>query len=426
MIPYASLAPEQNTSSVKFKQPLLPVVVGILILLEVLVPYRGWVVLLVTLGGVWAVSALWARSLSSGLRVIRETRFGWKQVGDTLLERITLINDGWAPAIWLELKDQSTLANRTVVTGISGNSSLRRHQQTTCNRRGLFTLGPTTLRSGDPFGIYEVEIHNPSTVSLMVMPPVVNLPGVRVSSGGRLGEGRPRQSSLVRSVSSSRVAEYSPGDNLNWIHWPTSARLDSLYVRYFDSMPAGDWWIVLDLDEQSQYGEGLDSTEEHAIIAAASLADRALRNRHPVGLAAIAGDKDRVLLPPRANASQRWEILLALTLAETGKASLGELLRGLSNAIRSASSLIVITPNASDEWVPDLLPFMRRGAVPTVLLLDPGSFGGPDHGGSAQLALNRAGIRLAVIEKGLWEPVERRSLPASARRLKTDPWVPLA
>ena len=416
-MPSSALA--QPTRSIKLKRRLLPIIVAVLLVLELFVPYRGWVVLLVGLGGVWLIGALWAQSLASGLRVTRETRFSWKHVGDTLLERYTLTNDGWASAEWLELVDHSTVFGSIVVTGIPGHSSLRRHKQTVCNRRGAFTLGPTTMRSGDPFGIYEVEVQDPSTASLMVMPPIMPLPGVEVAAGGRAGEGRPRQVLLERTVSSSRVAEYAPGDSLNWIHWPTSARLDSLHVRRFDSTPAADWWIVLDLDQAVQVGHEQDSTEEAAIVIAASLADRALRQRQPVGLTA---DEGKIWLPPRADAAQRWEILLALTLASTCESTLGDLLRGLRNSIRASSSLIIISSSTSGEWVGDLLPLMWRGCVPTVLLLEPASFGGSASGSKATVALSRAGIRHDVIRKEL---LERVAPDTREERLEVTNWEQL-
>lgn len=409
----------QPTHSIRLKRRLLPIIVGLLLVLELLVPYRGWVVLLVGLGGVWLIGALWARSLASGLQVTRETRFSWKQVGDTLMERYTLINEGWASAEWLELIDHSTVFGSTVVMGVPAHSSLRRHKQVICNRRGVFTLGPTTLRSGDPFGIYEVEVRDPSSASLMVMPPIMQLPGVEVAPGGRAGEGRPRQVMLERTVSSSRVTEYAPGDSLNSIHWPTSARLDSLYVRRFDSTPAADWWIVLDLDQAVQVGQEQDSTEEAAIVLAASLADRALRERHPVGLTA---DEGRIWLPPRADAAQRWEILLALTHASTSESTLGELLRGLRNSIRASSSLIIISCSTNGEWVGDLFPLLLRGAVPTVLLLDPISFGGSASPSRAVEALSRAGLQHTLIQKELLDPVPANS---EGKRLEVTGWEPL-
>ena len=63
---------------------LLPALVGLLLVLHLAVPYRGWLVLLVGLGGAWLVSYVWARSLARGLGLVREMRFGWAQVGDRL------------------------------------------------------------------------------------------------------------------------------------------------------------------------------------------------------------------------------------------------------------------------------------------------------------------------------------------------------
>jgi len=178
--------------------------------------------------------------------------------------------------------------------------------------------------------------------------------------------------------------------------------LDALYVRRFDNTPAADWWIVLDLDHAVQVGEGQDSTEEAAIVLAASLTDRALQERRPVGLAA---DEGKIWLPPRADAAQRWEILLALTLASSSESTLGDLLRGLGRALRASSSLIIISSSTDDEWIRDLLPLMWRGAVPTVLLLDPASFGGPATPSKAVEALTQSGIRHTLIRKDSLESV---------------------
>ncbi len=406
----------QTIRSMKLKRRTLPVVIGVLLVLQLLVPYGGWVVLLVGLGGVWLIAVLWARSLASGLGVTRETRFTWKHVGDTLLERFTLTNGRWAPAEWLELIDHSTLFGGKVVTGVSGHSFIGRYKQAVCRRRGLFTVGPTTLRSGDPFGIYEVEVNDPSTASLMVMPHIIHLPGVDVASGGRAGEGRPHRVILERTVSTSTVTEYSPSDSLNWIHWPTSARLGSLFVRQFDNTPGADWWIALDLDAEAQVGEDENSTEEAAIVVAASLADRALRERQSVGLAA---DDGRVWLPPRSDAGQRWEILRALALAATTDATLGALLRNLRRTMRGSSSLIIISASTNPDWVGDLYPLLQLGTVPTVLLLDPISFGGSASLSAVIDALARAGVRHRIIPK---ERLETEPAVSKSGRLELTNW----
>jgi len=74
----------------KLNRWMLPILVAVLLVLEVVSDYRGWRVLLVGLGGVWLISYLWARALARNLRLSREMRFGWAQVGDRMVERRAL------------------------------------------------------------------------------------------------------------------------------------------------------------------------------------------------------------------------------------------------------------------------------------------------------------------------------------------------
>jgi hypothetical protein len=57
---------------VQLQSWFLPALVGLLLVLQLVAPYRGWRILLVGLGGVWLVSCLWARSLARGLRLTRD------------------------------------------------------------------------------------------------------------------------------------------------------------------------------------------------------------------------------------------------------------------------------------------------------------------------------------------------------------------
>jgi uncharacterized protein (DUF58 family) len=268
---------------------LVPALVGLLLLLQLAFPYRGWTMLLVGLGGGWLIGYLWARSLARGLQLTREVRFGWAQVGDRLQERFTLVNRGWASGLWVEIVDHSTLPDYQAsrVTGLGGKDARRWYTHGVCTHRGLYTLGPTSLRSGDPLGLYTVTLHYPDASALMVTPPIVPLPAIEVAPGGRAGEGRrSRADPLERTVGAAGVRDYRPGDNLNWIHWRISAHRDALLVRLFDSTPTSNWWIFLDLERRVQAGEGWDSTEEHGVMLAASLTDRGLRAGRAVGLVA--------------------------------------------------------------------------------------------------------------------------------------------
>lgn len=409
-------------AKIRLTNPLLPILVVCCFLMRIFDPSRIWTVTLILLGGLWLISYLWARSLARGLWLEREMRFGWAQVGDQLEERFQLLNAGWAPGLWIELVDHSNLPGHQTnrVTGVEGRAEIAWYVTSTCTRRGLYNLGPTTVRSMDPFGIYQVETTNQARRTIMVMPPIVALPGIQVAPGGRSGDGRPRKDAPDRTVSASGVRQYVPGDSLRWIHWPTSARRQEYFVRLFDGTPAGDWRILLDLNRQVQFGSGWDSTIEHGVILAASLADQGFRLKRSIGL--TINGQPFTWLPERGDEAQRWEILRQLTLADAGDTSLEAFLHQLGSKLSSRSSLVIITSDTTGTWLEALLPMLWRGIKPTVLMLDPPSFA-QAVGASTDLLpaiplgeeLTRYGVQHAIISYEFLNRPEAR--PGRAGRL---------
>ncbi len=385
---------------IQLNNRLLPVLVGLLLLMQLILPFKGWLVLLIGLGGLWLLCYGWVYLLVYNLWLKREIRFDWAQVGDRLEERFTLFNLGPVPGLWVEVIDHSNMPGYRPgrVVGLGSMSKSRWQTQNVCTQRGIFTLGPTTLRTGDPFGLY--------TASL-ALPDSVTLPTLEVAPGGRSGEGRPRPNALERTVSAAGVRPHLPGDSLRWVHWPTTARRNALYVRLFEGTPADDWWIFLDMDRAAQVGQGYDSTTEHAIILAASLADRGLRQLGR-GVGLVASGQDLVWLAPQRSDSQRRHILRELARLEPGPRSLAELLRRARPALGQVSSLIIITPAVDSAWVEALSALLRRGAVATVLLLDPASFGGQAETGGVSALLAGLNVTHHLITPDLLDQPEAR------------------
>jgi len=400
---------------------LLPLLVGLLVILQLAIPFRGWIVLLVVLGGTWLIARWWVRSLVHGLRLTREMRFGWAQVGDRVEERFTLSNTSWVPALWAEIIDHSTLPGYQAsrATGIDESSESQWSVWGVCTQRGAFVLGPTTLRSGDPFGVYSVTLEFPTSTTMLVLPPVVPLPDIQIAPGGRAGEGQRRIEAWERTVNASSARDYMPGDSLSWIHWATTAHRDTLSVRLFDTTPTSDWWVFLDLDQDAQVGLGRDSTLEHGVILAASLADQGLRSGHAVGL--VAHGKDLVWLPPQRGELQRWQILRELAYVTSGLHSLQELFALAKPYLKLRSSMIIITPATHGDWIKALWPFMRRGAVPTVLLFDPVSFGGQGDGRGTLGCLTDMEIAHHLITRAMLERPEAKPGRAGHWEWRTSP-----
>lgn len=362
--------------TLRLNAKIFPVISVIAFVMQIIDPSRVWVILLIGMGGAWLVCRWWARGLARSLEFEREMRFGWAQVGDRLEERFTLTNSFGLPATWVTLQDHSTLPDHhtSVATGVDGSSTSQWKITTRCTRRGVYTLGGTTLETGDPLGMYTITFEDPTSSTLAVMPPVMSLPSFQILASGWSGEGKPRRHALHETINASHPRQMQPNDPMRLIHWKTTARQGDFYVRQFEGTPAGDWWIVLDLDQACQLGTGWDSTEEHAIILASSLAAKGLNEDHPVGLSV--NGMEGGWIPPRRNEYQLRSLLKALAVASPSALSLQDYLSRAGQSLSSHCSLIVITANANPAWTQSLLPLMWRGIMPTIFLFDPLTFGG--------------------------------------------------
>ncbi len=399
---------EKPQRSIKLKSRILPIFVMILVGLQMFFPFKGWVILLTGFGGMWLLSYLWARSLYSGLHIEREMRFGWKQVGDRLLERIFLRNNSWAPSLWVEIDDHSNMNEYDIssVSDIQGYRHRNWHTQGFCDTRGLYTLGPVTLRAEDPFGVYQVTIDYTNSANMMVVPPVIALPEIEIASGGRVGEGRSSVKGVEQTISTVGVREYVPGDSLRFLHWPTVARMGNLYVHLFDSEPSSDWWVLLDMDPHVQVGDGSRSTEEHGVVLAASMVNRGILMGKQVGLVTY-GD-DLIWHPPDIGTAHLWTILRSLATIRAGGPPLDQILARLRTSLEPNTSLAIISPNLSPIWINALELLKRSGIVATVLILDPVSFGGTGDVEIFRRSLRKLGITHYTISADLLDQPKKK------------------
>lgn len=389
--------------------------IGALVALQLIAPSRVWLALLIALGGLVGFAYLWARQMAARVAVTRKQRYGWAHTGDLLEEQFELRNNSFLPVLWVEIDDHSDLPSYSARTVRSADphSVIAWRSEGICERRGLFTLGPWQARLSDPFGFFRVTLDYPDSRSFLVYPPVVHLPMLSPPRGTAAGAGRISRHALELTTEAAGIRPYDPGDSQGRIHWRSTARRDSLMVKTFDLEPSGGLWIILDLDSAVQAGQGEESTEEYGVILASSLADRALREEgRAVGLAAYGAVGSRgpsgitveplptIVLPEKGRAHQ-WRILQALALVRAGGHwPLARVLAEMDRNLGRGMSLVVITPSSSAEWLPALLPAMRRGVAPSVVLLDAASFGGKANVPALRGVLADLGIPSHCIAKG--------------------------
>ncbi|GHH62396.1 membrane protein [Streptosporangium violaceochromogenes] len=137
--------------------------------------------------------------------------------------------------------------------------------------RGRYSIGPLTVRIGDPFGLVELTRSFSVGDTLVVTPRVVALPRVRLS-GERAGGGESRTRSMA-AAGDDDVAprEYRYGDDLRRVHWRSTARHGELMVRREEQQWQSRGALLLDTRRHAHRGEGPRSSFETAVSAAASI-----------------------------------------------------------------------------------------------------------------------------------------------------------
>ena len=374
---------------------------GVVVLASLLVPDRIWTTLLVGLGGLFAVAFLWAQQLAGGLRGQRRLRFGWVAVGDRLVEQFTLANGSPFPAFWVEIVDESNVPGyrAAVVRSVGAGGVERWRQDAICQQRGQFLLGPWTLHSADPFGIFRVTVRYPVSEEIIIHPPILSELPIPLPAGQSTGRSRARERSWQATVNAASVRDYRPQDPYRWIHWRTSAHTGDLYVRQFDLDAAGPIWLLLDLQADAQVGSGPEGTEEQGVLLAASLAARALHENRPIGLAAYG--RHPHVIPPGQGEGQQWRLLHALALVTAdGDTTLEQALGDPGRTAQRGSAVVIITPTAESEWLPALSQLTRAGVQCNVTLMERASFGAEQSNRGLYDAIRNLGVNCHLVHQG--------------------------
>ncbi len=347
------------------------------------------------------VAALWTWLGLRGIRLARHTRALRAQVGRPLEERLAARNLSRLPKLWLEVRDHSNLPGHEaslVVMSLGPRSERTWVVRTICRQRGRFRLGPLTLTSGDPFGLFQISRHIPQTTHVVIYPATVELRDFTLPPGVLSGGDALRRRTHYVTANASGVRDYAPGDSFNRIHWPSTARRDRLIVKEFELDPQADIWLFLDGDEAAQAAQPLPapeasaddalwtgwqhrvvtlppSTEEYGVTITASLAQFFIRRDRSVGLAAYG--QSREIVQPDRGERQLTKLLETLAVFHSrGHMRFPDALAVESDQVPRGASVILVTASWDMRWVIAAQALKRRGLRVAAVVLNPQSFGG--------------------------------------------------
>jgi uncharacterized protein (DUF58 family) len=207
---------------------------------------------------------------------------------------LALSNEGRGPNGVLLLEDHVPYVlgtrPRFVLEGIGQGWHESVSYQVRSDIRGRFEIGPMSVRVSDPFGLVELGRTFRTTVPLVVTPRTVLLP--QIPLGGAWtgsGDNRPR-AFAIGSAEDVTVREYRRGDDLRRVHWRSSARLGELMVRREEQPWQSRATLFLDNRRGSHRGQGIASSLEAAVSAAASVAVHLTHRGFAVRLVTATGE----------------------------------------------------------------------------------------------------------------------------------------
>jgi uncharacterized protein (DUF58 family) len=352
-------------------------------------------------GGLIPISLVWALANVRGLNVSVERTSHRVQVGQRTEARVHLRNRALYTKLWLEVDDLTDMPCGPARTVVSLPARGKREWEASvpCTRRGAFSMGPVRVTTGDPFGLFRFSRTFGPSHSLLVLPRPEELSSFWIPPAQLPGEGTVRRLSHYVTPNAAGVRDYQPGDSYNRIHWRSTARLSRLMVKTFEMHPASEIWLLLDLQEAVQAGQGDDSTEEYAVRVAASLANHFLQANRMLGL--LVYGRETVVLDPARGPKQHMRALEALALARAqGQKPLSHVLQAEAQRFGRHSTVIVVTCSTDEGWVGTLQRMVQQGARAAVVMLEPGTFGAAESALLPFSTLVASGILTCLVRCG--------------------------
>lgn len=180
------------------------------------------------------------------------------------------------------------------------------------------------------------------------------------------------------------LREYQEGDDVRYIDWNVTARLNTLHVREYQQDRELTAWFLLDHSPSVDFGSGTATKRMVLAEIVAVLARLLSAKGNSCGAVLFSGKIDRVV-PPR---SGRRQVLHLLDLlgprprpVRPGTTDLGAVLRDAGSIIRRHSVVFVVSDFISKPgWEKALGLLARRHEVVAVRLFDPLETQMPDLG----------------------------------------------
>jgi uncharacterized protein (DUF58 family) len=358
-----------------------------------------FLVLLVLFSLVIFISYLSARLSLQGIIIQRSSRYQKMNVGNYFEDHFDIENKYPFWKQWLEIHDHSGISGNAeevrVLTGLEARKVRTFNTYTFLNKRGVYSLGPLQLVSGDALDCFEFTRQVDIPGRLVVLPRIIELDRFAHLPAYLSGGKELKVASAETTPFAAGVREYYPGDPLRRIHWPTTARKQKLMVKEFDRDPQMNTWLFLDCQTQAHFEHRTHdrashpsdywsvrqqaqyslpcSTFEYAVTVAASLTRYFLLHNFGVGI--VSSNSQEQLLVSDHGFRQLGRALDMLAYIQPdGNLPFSHFVGEYHKYLNSGSTVIYVSTQLTQDTLAMLDFSSARGLHPIYILINRPSF----------------------------------------------------
>ncbi|MES1147205.1 MAG: DUF58 domain-containing protein, partial [bacterium] len=197
-------------------------------------------VFFVCIASLWWIAAANSKPLASAVQAQREVDRDLVTPKEWISVRTRLRASGARGLRWFRVSDAVT--DEAEVAGTSGQLRVGqlRHQvelnyRLSFPKRGSYEVGPARLQYGDLFGLAKLQTEADERTLVDVHPPILPVNASSILSNVPYGDVLAHRRDYEDVNRPVGMREYVPGDPLNRIHWPGTARTGTLMLREFDA-----------------------------------------------------------------------------------------------------------------------------------------------------------------------------------------------
>jgi uncharacterized protein (DUF58 family) len=260
------------------------------------------------------------------------------------------------------LKDRGFLTN---IFSLRWYEKARRSYSLLLRKRGIYSIGPARLDTGDLFGIFEKAKEVGPNHFLTVFPTLLPFSKIEFPAEDPFGDRRSRKRLFEDPNRPMGVREYRPEDSFRKVHWPATARTGQLQVNVYQPTTGQVMMVCMNVSTFARHWEGVyPELLEYLIKVAATLINEGIREGYKVGLVAngCLAHADQPFRIPPGRSPQQLAILLQ-ALAGVTSVVTGNFERFLLREIPRipyGATLIILTAVTTPELASTLIQLKQH------------------------------------------------------------------